>query len=399
MNNEFSPLALAATLGVAIVTTQYLARFFYTPHSTGRFASIDGLRGYLALFVFIHHASIWYGYAHTGAWQLPPAHLYAHLGQSSVALFFMITGFLFHTKIISSESGKIDWIKIASSRLLRIFPLYIAAIAVMLFTVLWASNWELHDPILKVAKNVAQWLTLTLLGAPRINQFEQTGLITAGVTWSLPIEWMFYCCLPLLAFVAGKRPGRTAMIFGIFSALVVLRWRPDAIRCTAFLGGIAAAYAVRRPLLVNLARKPMGTALAVTSALLAIFLFPSGYWPLSLILFGIAFCVVACGNDLFGTLTTRTAKILGEMAYSIYLLHGILLFYVFNFVVKKENFSLLSPAQHWTIVACATPVLLVICAVTFKNIEQPFINRTKKLSMVITKAMEMKFLFQRGQWR
>lgn len=58
-----------------------------------RYESIDGLRGFLGVSVFIHHASIWYVFAKTGAWELPKSNLYVHLGQTSVSLFFMISSF------------------------------------------------------------------------------------------------------------------------------------------------------------------------------------------------------------------------------------------------------------------------------------------------------------------
>ena len=70
---------------------------------TSRNASIDGMRGLLALFVFLHHACIWYFSLSTGQWKIPPSYFYTHLGQSSVALFFMITAFLFSNKLLDAS--------------------------------------------------------------------------------------------------------------------------------------------------------------------------------------------------------------------------------------------------------------------------------------------------------
>jgi len=53
------------------------------------------LRGYLAFCVFLHHASFYVEFAHAGEWIEPASRVYSHLGDSSVKLFFMITGFLF----------------------------------------------------------------------------------------------------------------------------------------------------------------------------------------------------------------------------------------------------------------------------------------------------------------
>ncbi|MGV8546907.1 acyltransferase family protein, partial [Pseudomonas aeruginosa] len=72
-----------------------------------RFVTIDGLRGYPALFVFLHHASIWYDYLTDGLGQLAPRRLYADFGQASVALFFMVTGFLFAHEVLQSPGTPI----------------------------------------------------------------------------------------------------------------------------------------------------------------------------------------------------------------------------------------------------------------------------------------------------
>ena len=58
-----------------------------------RFATINGLRGYLALFVMLHHACMWFVLVQTGKWDVPRPNLYGPLGQASVLMFFMITSF------------------------------------------------------------------------------------------------------------------------------------------------------------------------------------------------------------------------------------------------------------------------------------------------------------------
>ena len=57
MNPVSSLPAIAATL-LAFITTWALLKKFPTTAENGRFLSIDGLRGYLAFFVFLHHAKI-----------------------------------------------------------------------------------------------------------------------------------------------------------------------------------------------------------------------------------------------------------------------------------------------------------------------------------------------------
>src|SRR3974390_1970132 len=59
------------------------------------------------------------------------------------------------------------------------------------------------------------------------------------------------------------------------------------------------------------------------------------------------------------------------MAYSVYLLHGIALFVLFTWILGRERAAQLSALSHWTIVAFATPVLVLICHITFRTIELP----------------------------
>ncbi|WP_419760663.1 acyltransferase family protein [Acidisoma sp.] len=68
-----------------------------TPPTTtrARVQTIDGLRGFLAIGVFIHHSVIYHQYLLTGRWDVPPSVFYTNIGKAGVTVFFMITGYLF----------------------------------------------------------------------------------------------------------------------------------------------------------------------------------------------------------------------------------------------------------------------------------------------------------------
>ena len=52
--------------------------------SANRFHAIDGLRGYLALGVVLHHVVINFQYYQTGVWELTPSRLNTFFGRGSV---------------------------------------------------------------------------------------------------------------------------------------------------------------------------------------------------------------------------------------------------------------------------------------------------------------------------
>lgn len=367
-----SPVWVLACLAAALITTYGLR--VAPPPSSGpsRHAAIDGLRGYLAFFVFVHHASIWYFYSHTQRWEAPASRLYTHLGDSSVALFFMITGFLFFSKLLDAHARPISWSRLFISRVMRLFPLYAFALMLVLLVVGVLSDWHMREPLHRLIAHVASWAYLTIPGRPPINGVDNTNTITAGVTWSLPYEWAFYFALPLLALLIGLRPSRRTLLTSLaVCGTAALVWEPRVFRLLPFLGGIAAAYAVRSPRFVPWAQSGAGAITAAACLVLSVTCFTSAYKAGPLLLLSLAFCIMAGGNTLFGLLSNRLSHTLGEMAYSIYLLHGIVLFAVFHFALSPAYSSTLSAPQHWAVVLGVTPLLLGLCHLTFRLIEMP----------------------------
>jgi hypothetical protein len=135
--------------------------------------------------VFVHHACVWYFHLRTGRWEVPPSALHTQLGQASVVLFFMITGFPFCTKLIDAKTRRIDWLGVYVSRVLRLAPLYMVCMSGLFVIVVALSRGTLNQPIGALSADVSRWLSFTMLGEPDLNKVERTSLIVAGVTWTL----------------------------------------------------------------------------------------------------------------------------------------------------------------------------------------------------------------------
>lgn len=372
-----SPLSAIAPLLVAFATSFFLVKQFGAPPDQGRYSSIDGLRGYLAFFVFLHHSSVWYFYLQTGQWSVPPSNLYIHFGQSSVALFFMITGFLFFSKLINGRKRNIDWGKLFISRFLRLVPLYLFSMLLLFLVVTFVSNGVLNEPLPQTLKGVVKWLSFTLFGAPNLNGINHTSVIVAGVTWSLPYEWFFYFSLPVLALTLRVMPPLPYIMLGMAIIVAgIIWWDLQIYRLLAFLGGIAASFLVRSELFCQFSTRRLSSFILIACIATAVTAYPSAYQIKPLFLLSIAFALIAGGNSLFGLLVSPTSRTLGEMAYGIYLLHGITLFVTFNFILGLTESKALSPMTYWLIVVEITPILVLGCFVTFRLIENPAMQRT-----------------------
>lgn len=378
-----SPLPSVIALLLAFGVGSLLVKLFGPPPDQGRFATIDGLRGYLAFMVFLHHAVIWYFFLRTGRWEVPPSNLYTHFGQTSVAFFFMITGFLFYTKLLDGRKNGFDWSRLYVSRFLRLFPMYAVAIGLMLCVLAWVSDFALREPLIKIVKDLLRWLSFTISGAPNLNGYQQTSMIVAGVVWSLPYEWFFYFSLPLLALSIGIVPPTTYLLLGLVAGVGFWRWGGGAYHVAAFLGGIVAALAVRVGFFCRIARTKACSVLIVGLIGVAVACFSTAYAVIPLLLLTLAFALMAAGNDVFGVLVNTASRALGEMAYSIYLLHGILLFVTFRLILGPSLAATFSPSQHWLTICCLVPLLLAICYTTFRFVEYPAMHGTNRISRVL----------------
>ncbi|WP_428425706.1 GNAT family N-acetyltransferase [Methylibium sp.] len=148
----------------------------------------------------------------------------------------------------------------------------------------------------------------------------------------------------------------------------------------SFLGGIAAALLVRVDSFHELAVKKSASLALLGCICVAIAAFPSADGALPILLLSVAFAIIAGGNSLFGLLHGPVSRTLGEMTYSIYLLHGIILFVTFNILLGVPVSGAFSPVVHWLVVAAITPVLILGAFATFRLIERPAMQRTTALA-------------------
>ena len=164
--------------------------------SSVRYTEIDGVRGYLAVFVFFYHSYIWHVFLNTNKWEEPRSNLFNHFGQTSVVLFFIITAFLFTTKKIEINDSDFDWIRYKKSRFFRMFPMYFISILAILVIILFESNFEAKKSVFTILKSTLSWLFFIINGSnatvlPKI-KIVQNVIAPAGavVTKDVPDNFM-----------------------------------------------------------------------------------------------------------------------------------------------------------------------------------------------------------------
>jgi peptidoglycan/LPS O-acetylase OafA/YrhL len=306
------------------------------------------------------------------------------LGPASVSLFFMITGFLFWTKLLSA-TGNVDWRALYVGRLFRIAPMYLVAVVAMLLIVLAKTGFVLHEPLGDVLGAAAQWLALGIVNLqPDVNGYSATHVL-AGVTWTISYEWAFYASLLATVVVARSRAHLPLVAAVLVLCLVGKSLFHSSVLGFAalFLCGMTVASLLNANKALALSDR-RSSALAFACLLLIFAASPfnatlSGYGTFATLLLAIFFYCVCSGATLFGLLTTRAAQRLGSISYSVYLLQGIVLTLVFA-IPSLRDFAIRDAANYWLIGMLCACALVAAAAVTFARVEQPCIAFGKRFA-------------------
>ncbi len=188
---------------------------------TPRLQSVDVLRALAALWVVLHHLP-------HRAVDLPEllrvlAFLPVTFGYLGVILFLVLSGFCIHLgvtkRMARGQEARADWFRFWRRRFWRLYPPYLAAIAVSL-GVYYALGPSAYEPGQRVTHLGADLLTHLLLVQNLFQDYHQG--LGNGVFWTLALEEQLYLLFAAYLLLRRHGPARRALlvVFGI-SAL----WR------------------------------------------------------------------------------------------------------------------------------------------------------------------------------
>ena len=371
---------------LSLVSVRFLNILFNIPLKSVKYEAIEGLRGYLAIFVFIHHSILYFYYLHYQNWNISGPKLFNHFGEISVVLFFMITGFLFSSKLIN-QNLKTNWIELFTSRILRVYPAFIFLSFFQIVLIFFIGNFTIHEPTITILKEIIIWLGFSIIDYLPINGFKDTNLITANVLWTIRYEWVFYFSLPILSLIISKYiPKIGVLLVSSIMMIIIAKYiHLQPVFIYAFGGGILTALIINNKYITEFTKKSISSFVILGCILSVVLLFDTAYGVIPISMLFIAFVGIASGNNLFGILTSKTSKHLGQLSYSIYLLHGIVLYFTFMVIIKSNTASSLTLLNHWLIIAVCSVFVILVSFVCFKWIEAPCIASSKVISNKINK--------------
>ena len=372
-----SMLVLASVLTLLPAVSREL-----TPPAT-RYGSLDGLRGLLALGVMTHHSFAAFVY-YTGAqWSFSASTILNHLGQTTVALFFMITGFLFTARVARE---KVNWPALYLGRAARLTPLYVIVMLILFVAVLRLSNWTLKEPAYVVAQELFQWLSFCVFGRPDINGYSSTWTLIAGVNWTLAYEWIFYVLILPVIYLFARNVRATAMAVAstlIFLALLLYSavvGDVPYVYYAHFFCGVGSAFIFMTPAGNKIVSSPYLKAAALSGLVLLLALGIEGTGPLMLLVTTLLFLSFVGGLSLFGLLETAPAIWLGDVSYGVYLLHGGALSTAYLLLRSADGLTGLQLPAFFCLVVLLAAVVVTLASVSYVFLERPVVRVSKVFS-------------------
>jgi peptidoglycan/LPS O-acetylase OafA/YrhL len=273
----------------------------------------------------------------------------------------------------------------------RLLPAYYFSALTMVLLLLIRFGPHLRVPLSRLIFQVGTWLAC---GVPfdfaRLNDWPDPFIVNAGVFWTLRLEWAFYILLPFLGWFGKK--WRFLILFGIFAALnfaipyisirnaIVTRaldlpfsFAPFMLTC--FSVGILAAHAKNRWNWGAVLRHWLSTPIAIVLWLTTMFFVsPDNQYFVSGLLAPI-FLMIVFGNDFHGLLSSRWLAFLGTISYSIYLMHGIVLYASMEIASRFISIGTLPAIQYWALIAIVGALVIVASSLTYRFIEYPWMVR------------------------
>lgn len=352
---------------------------------TNRVESLDYLRGVMAFMVMCYHYAMFSGYNNFNF-------ILDKFGIFAVSTFYILSGLslslAYHNKINSFNEMVTFYVK----RVFRIFPLMWIAISLALF-----FTWMGDSTIPSIEKIILNYTLLFPL-------FDMQGYIPVGA-WSIGNEMIFYLFFPAFIFLIDRNKKILMItIFIIFlfiaqyfsfylldeSIEIGKQWR-------FYISHFNQIYLFIAGVLIFIFFKPHSYRnkkvlyISIVLILLIILITPYNdnidlitnwdriYYSLLFILLTL---IMYIGIKPMNNIVGNFLKFLGEVSYSIYLLHPLV---AIPTVYILEKFAISKIMAHFFV---ALPITLIVSYLVYKFIEKPMIKFGKTVSIRLTRRLK-----------
>jgi exopolysaccharide production protein ExoZ len=337
---------------------------------------MEGLRGLAVFLVFLVHYTSLIEPWNNSASGFPE--FIGHVGNLGVDLFFILSGFLIYGTIITKDYFQFG--DYAKRRIVRIYPTFLVVFSIYIALSFVFPNEskipsESGDAVIYIIQNL-----LLLPGLLDVNP-----ILT--VAWSLSYEVFYYLLIPLLALAFSMKKWSSNLRIAVWITVSVVGFYlaylyGGHVRLLMFVAGIILfeCYKIK-----NIKLKWLGTSSFILALLLYGFrdvlnINAIASFMIVFVLFFI-FCLSAFTPNSRSSkwLTYSPLRWLGNMSYSYYLIHGLVLkalFIILPVIMPPSDYGLL---MYFVLLAPFFIITMMGSFVLFVVVERPLSIEKKSI--------------------
>lgn len=348
--------------------------FNFNPNK--KYKQLESMRGVAALGVILSHSILSYGYKNDKTWWWTNSifegnqylvNISNNLGGMSVSMFFILTSYLFFDKFLFTSDFSVR--EFYKKRIFRLLPMYIFSVFLIFILYIFLGVKD-NLSLSEIIKFIISWFSFGYWSGESISNLIPDGFVAnAGVLWTLIIEWKFYIIFPLILIIFSN------LYVYFFSFLLVFLLcqvqfisERESVILNYFIFGGFLAFILKGNCCDKFIKFFLQTKMFFCFINLFLFYFiiyvNDPYVFKVCVLLCLLFFSIIKGNTIFGILKMNAFSFLGNISYSTYLIHGIVLCFV-------NSFFELTFIVSSTLCLCTT---ILFSMFTFKNIEYRFIK-------------------------
>ena len=356
-----------------------------------RIMELDGLRGVAILLVISFHYLNNQLFDSGNKWgQLVASG--TQFGWLGVDLFFILSGFLIGTILIANKHSQNFFKTFFVRRVVRIVPNYF--LLLICFTIIWKFGLFSNNIYLWENNTIPLWSYYAMLHNVYMAIQNSFGNNALTITWSIGVEEQFYIIFPFVVYFLNVR-----LLPFVLAALIVFApifraqfhtWLPTYVVLPARLDGLCMGFLIawlnNKGLL--LAHKKQLTKFLILEIIVVTLACGYFYWkyddlgPVKHTLFALIFsgfvilALIQPKSNYAALLRTKALVWIGQISYSLYLFHTLVLGLAHEFTVGKTN-RIRSIADIAVTIA-AFFVSLLLSWLIYSWLEKPMVMIGKK---------------------
>jgi peptidoglycan/LPS O-acetylase OafA/YrhL len=319
---------------------------------------LDGLRAFAIFGVLAIHSNF--------ALQTPWLEQVRGWGWAGVDLFFVVSGFLITSILLSARSKPHYYRNFYARRGLRIWPLYYLLLFYVFVLTPHLGKWADQH----IDFSVYKWQYYVCYMQNLV--FTRLGSFALVITWSLCIEEQFYLVWPFFVRLFSRRSLEYLLIAVLISQPLLRLYLHRENASMGFFFTFDRLDAIAAGALVAL--RPKWFRFAWLATPLAIYLLKVGEWDFMYLALAITFAGIVClaTSHRSRVLASWPLRSMGKISYGIYIFHPLVFTLYWYTPIHKlfMHFHLPPVFDFWAQVLLPIPV----AALSWKYFEKPILS-------------------------